>query len=212
MRSRHVVSFILVQLLGAAAAPAQVYQSGYDLGPDYGAMLQQQLQQSAALSQQMQTAEQQLVQQVMQNPDCLAKYQQHRAMGGQLSYPQFAWQYAATAGFSNDGIARFRAAEQRNQQAEQHSWQGYRQAQDQRAQAQQAYADGYAANQAEAGRVLQGNSSWVDPATGQTQSLAYAGQNVSVDPATGRTYYRDDSGQYYVRGDDGLWYAMTPGR
>ncbi|HVH33495.1 MAG TPA: hypothetical protein VM847_05230 [Tahibacter sp.] len=212
MRSRHVVSFILVQLLGAAAAPAQVYQSGYNLGPDYGAMLQQQLQQSAALSQQMQTAEQQLVQQVMQNPDCLAKYQQHRAMGGQLGYPQFAYQYAATAGFSSDGIARFRAAEQRNQQAEQHSRQGYRQAQDQRAQAQQAYADGYAANQAEAGRVLQGNSSWVDPATGQTQSLAYAGQNVSVDPATGRTYYRDDSGQYYVRGDDGLWYAMTPAR
>ncbi|WP_386066067.1 hypothetical protein ACFJIW_16165 [Tahibacter sp. UC22_41] len=212
MRSRHVVSFILVQLLGAAAAPAQVYQSGYDLGPDYGAMLQRQLQQSAALSQQMQTAEQQLVQQVMQNPDCLARYQQHRAMGGQLSYPQFAYQYAATAGFSNDGIARFRAAEQRNQQAEQHSRQGYRQAQDQRAQAQQAYADGYTANQAEAGRVLQGNSSWVDPTTGQTQSLAYADQNVSVDPATGRTYYRDDSGQYYVRGDDGLWYAMTPGR
>jgi len=209
---RYLLPLALLQLLGACTADAQVFQGGYDLGPDFGAMIEQQLQQGNQLAAQMREQEQQIVQQLMQNPDCVARYQQHVAAGGGLSFPQFAYQYAATAGFSNDGIARFRDNERRNLEGERRAWAGYRGAQDQRAITQNGYAEGYFANQVEAGNVLQGNSSWIDPASGQNRALAYSGQNTIVDPATGQTFYRDDSGQYYALGSDGLWYPMTPGR
>jgi hypothetical protein len=202
----------LLALLACAPAAAQVYQSGYDLGPDYGAMLQQQLQRSADLSARMQQAEQALVQRVMQDPECQAMYRRHVAEGGTLSFPQFAYQYAATAGFTPDGIARFRSAEDANRQREQATWQEYRSAQQQRADAQQAYMDGYERNQQEAGRVLQGESSWVDPATGTPRALSYLGPNDAVDPATGQRFHRDDAGRYYAQGADGAWYPMQPAR
>lgn len=207
--TRHAL-LLALGLCGAVTAQAQVFQSGYNLGPDFGAMIQQQLQQGEQLAAQMQQGEQQIVQQLMQNPDCIARYQQHVAAGGALSFPQFAYQYAATGGFSSDGIARYRAGESANQQREQQAWAGYRTAQDQRAIAQNGYAQGYFNNQVEAGNVLQGNSSWVDPATGQNRALAYSGQNVYVDPNSGQAFYRDNSGQYYAQGQDGGWYAMTP--
>ncbi|MEO7326783.1 MAG: hypothetical protein ABIW82_18325, partial [Dokdonella sp.] len=115
--NRHaMLTALLLQGMLAASASAQVYQGGYNLGPDYGAMLQQQLQQSQRLSQQMQRAENDVVRRLMQNPDCIAKYEQHRAAGGGLSFEQFAYQYAATGGFSAQGMARFRQSEQANQQ------------------------------------------------------------------------------------------------
>jgi hypothetical protein len=128
-----------------------------------------------------------------------------------MSYAQFAYQYAATAGFTPDGIARYRQGEADNQRKEHEAWNGYRHAQDQRALAQQQYADGYAHNQAEAGEVLRGNSSWVDPRTGERRELSYLGDNVSVDPATGQHYYRDASGQYYVQRGHGSWEEMEQG-
>ena len=192
----------LALLFGAGTAAAQ----------DFDAMIRQQLQAGQALSMQMQQAEQQIVQQVMQNPDCQAKYQQHLASGGTLSYPQFAYQYAATGGFTPGGIARFRAGEQANQAAEQAAWNGYRGAQDQRAAAQNAYAEGYSNNQAEAGRVMQGQSTWVDPASGQSYALSYLGGNAYVDPNSGRQFVRDGNGQFYTQGPDGGWYPMNPSR
>jgi hypothetical protein len=113
----------------------------------------------------------------MANPDCQAKYQQHIAQGGRLSYPQFAYQYAATGGFSAQGMANYRQSESANQQREAAAAQGLRQAQAARGQAQQQYAAGYARNQAEAGEVLRGNSSWVDPGNGQQRALPYMGPN-----------------------------------
>jgi hypothetical protein len=209
MRHRRPLTLMLL-LAAAGPAAAQVYYGGYDLGPDYGSMLQQQLQRSDQLSAQMQAAEQQVVQQVMQNPQAIAYYQQHVASGGGLSFPQFAYQYAATAGFSRDGIARYRATERDNQNGERRAYAGYVGAQRDRAAAQIAYSEGYLHDQREAGNVLQGNSSWVDPATGQDRALAYTGNNLSVDPSTGQTFYRDGSGQYHALGSDGLWYPMNP--
>ena len=86
MNTRYfVLPFALLSFIGAGTAAAQ----------DFDAMIRQQLQAGQALSMQMQQAEQQIVQQTMQNPDCQAKYQRHIASGGTLSYPQFAYQYAA---------------------------------------------------------------------------------------------------------------------
>lgn len=197
-------------LLAANAATAQVYYGGYDLGPDYGAMIQQTLQQQQARNAAMQQMEQAIVQRAMQDPNCAAMYRQHQAQGGMLPYAQFAYQYAATGGFTPDGIARYRSSEQDNQRREQAAWGGYRAAQDERGAAQQTHMDGYAHNQNEAGEVLRGNTSWVDPTSGETRALSYTGAYAYTDPASGRQYRRDTSGQYYAQGADGLWYAMTP--
>lgn len=197
-----VLPFALLSFIGAGAAAAQ----------DFDAMIRQQLQAGQALSMQMQQAEQQIVQQTMQNPDCQAKYQQHIASGGTLSYPQFAYQYAATGGFTPGGIANFRRGEQANQAAEQATWNGYRGAQDQRAAAQAAYSESYFAGQAEQGRVMQGQSTWVDPNDGRARSLSYVGGNAYVDPSTGQAFVRDGNGQYYAQGPDGQWYPMMPSR
>jgi hypothetical protein len=199
-----------IAVLASNAAIAQVYYGGYDLGPDYGAMIQQTLQQQQARNAEMQQMEQAVVARTMQDPNCRAMYRQHQAQGGTLSYEQFAYQYAATGGFSAEGIARYRSSEQDNQHREQNAWADYRAAQDQRGAAQQAYINGYAHDQNEAGEVLRGNTSWVDPISGETRALSYTGASAYSDPATNRQYRRDDSGQYFTQGADGLWYAMTP--
>jgi len=199
-----------IAVLASNAAIAQVYYGGYNLGPDYGAMIQQTLQQQQARNAEMQQMEQAIVAHTMQDPNCAAMYRQHQAQGGTLSYAQFAYQYAATGGFTPEGTARYRASEQDNQRREQNALAGYRAAQNQRGAAQQARMDGYAHDQNEAGEVLRGNTSWVDPISGETRALSYTGPDTYADPATGRQYRRDDSGQYYAQGADGLWYAMTP--
>ena len=166
-------SRIRLALLTVAAAAcwatqgaAQVYYNGYDIGPDYGAMLNQELQRGQQLDREMQARTADIVQRTMQNPDCYAKYQQHLAQGGTLSYPQFAYQYAATGGFTPDGIQRYRRSEQQNQQKEHQAGLDWQRAQRERGQAQQQNADRYSRNQNQAGDVLQGRSWWIDPTTG----------------------------------------------
>lgn len=197
----------------APAASAQVTYGGYNLGPDYGAMIQREQQKQQLMNQQMQQQANAMVQQAMQNPDCQAKYRQHRAQGGQMSFPQFAYQYLATGGFTAEGMARYRQSESANQQKEAAAAQGLRQAQAARGQAQQQYAQGYARNQAEAGEVLRGNSSWVDPTNGRQRALPYLGPNGGyADPATGQRYWRDGNGQYYVMAGNGAWVPMAAAR
>lgn len=213
---RRTLLACIAALSALAAAPqagAQVMYGGYNLGPDYGAMVQQALQRQAAMNQQMQQQQQAIVQRTMANPDCQAKYRQHLAQGGRMSYPDFAYQYAATGGFTAQGMAVYRQSEAANQQREAAAAQGLRQAQAARGQAQQAYAAGYARNQAEAGEVLRGNSSWVDPASGQRRALPYLGPNGGYqDPQTGQRFWRDANGQYYAQAPHGAWYPMAVAR
>lgn len=199
-----------------AAVPdcrAQVTYNGWNLGPDYGAMINQQLQQQQMMNQQMQQREAMIVQQVMQDPRAQALYQQHRAQGGQLSFPQFAYQYAATGGFTPEGMARFRQSESASQQREQQSWAGLQQAQRDRAEAQQAQRDGYWRNQNEAGLGLQGRGTYYDPGSGGTLVLPnlQPGQ-VSRDPRTGQAFVMDQRGNYYGQAPNGQWYPLQPAR
>ena len=196
---------------GGTPASAQLYQNGYDIGPDYGAMLREQLKHNQQLDRDIQARTAEIVQQTMQNPDCYAKYQQHLAQGGTLSYPQFAYQYAATGGFTPEGIQRYRMSERQNQQREYQTWQEWQRAQQQRGQAQQQYADSYHRNQNQAGDVLQGKSWWINPTTGQRQALPYLGPNQGyVEPQSGNRYWRDGAGRYAVLTPSGQWYWMTP--
>lgn len=206
-------SVLALGLLGGSAASAQTSYGGYNLGPDYGAMLNQMLQQDQILGQQIRQSEAQVVQQAMQNPTCQHAYQQHMASGGQMSYPAFAYQCAATGGFSAEGMARYRRSEAANQAREQQAWQGVRAAEQGRAAAQSQYAEGYFRNQQEAGYALQGKSTWIDPWTGTPAALPHATPNVPyTDVNTGNVYVMDTLGTYYIQRPDGYWYEMAPGR
>lgn len=195
----------------AQAATAQVYQGGYNLGPDYGAMIQQVLQQQAQASAQMQQRTQAMVEQVMQDPRCQAMYQQHRVEGGALSFPDFAYQYLATAGFSGPGIARYQQVEMDNQRREFAAHAGVRQAEQNLA---DAIADGNERrneNQREFREVLGGNRTWVTQ-DGTRISLPYGGDAVPYTDQNGYLYQRDANGQYYMRDLSGTWYPMAPAR
>lgn len=207
------LSLYTFALLFADAAGAQVSYGGYDLGPDYGAMIRQVQQQQQAMNWQMQQQMQAVVAQAMQNPDCQAKYRAHLAQGGTLPYAQFAYQYAATAGFTPDGLARFHAGEADNQRREAAAYAGLRQAEANSAAALAENAQHHAAGQHDLGETLAGNAGWIDPHDGERKSLSYLGDDTAyTDPHSGRVYRRDASGQYYAQGADGLWYAMTPAR
>ncbi len=200
-------------LVGFAAAPAsaQVMYNGWNVGPDYGAMVDQVNRERAGQMQEMQRREQWVTQQAMQDPICQQYYAQHRAQGGQTPWPAFAYQCAATGRFSREGIQAYRDTEMQNQQAEQQRFRALQEAERQRALAQGQWAGGYGQNQAEAGRVMQGQQTWTDPRTGQQQALPYMGGSVTRDPATGRVYARDGMGQQYVQGADGMWYPLRQG-
>jgi len=197
----------------ATAVNAQVNYGGYDLGPDYGAMLDQAMQQQAAMQQQMQQAEMAIVQQAMNHPDCAAKYRQHLASGGQMPYQQFAYLYAATGGMTAGGIAQFHRNERINRANEHSTWLGVREAERARGQAQTDLAAGFAHNQQVAGQVMQGQQNWIDPYDGHARSLEYVGPNSYwQDQTSGRYYHRDGNGHFRVMGPDGLWYDMAPAR
>lgn len=194
----------------ASAASAQVHYGGYDLGPDYGAMIRQVQQQQEAMNAQMQQQTQALVAQAMQDPQCQAMYRQHQATGGRLSFPDFAYQYLATGHFSGPGIARYRATESDNQRREMAAYAGVRQAEQNLS---NAIADGnahFSDNQATFRQTLGGERTWVDPNDGRRVSLPYLGENVPYADPNGYVYQRDANGRYFVRDPNGYVYEMTP--
>lgn len=78
-------------LAAPAQAQAQVTYNGWNLGPDYGAMVEDVNCQRMAQMQAMQQMEAQIVQAAMQDPVCQQHYRNHRAQGGQQPWPNFAF-------------------------------------------------------------------------------------------------------------------------
>ena len=128
-----------------------------------------------------------------------------------MDYPTFTYYYIYTNGFSAQGMAHVRGNESAIQAREAAAWQGLRQAQGQRAQAQQAQRDGYYANQQEAGRQLQGQSTYVAP-NGQGLQLPHTWQPNGRYQYQGNTYHVDASGRYHVMDGNGYWVPLTAGR
>lgn len=209
---RSLFACLLAVCAAAGGASAQTHYRGYDIGPDYGAMLNEMQRRQEVQNQQMRRAEADVVQRAMQDPECQEMYRRHLAGGGQMSFPQFAYQYAATGGFSQRGMQIHRQSEAENQARERAAAAGVRRAEQQRGAAQGAYAEGYFRNQQEAGNLLQGRSSWVDPTTGDTRILPYMGPNDHYDPRTGNRFARDGFGNQWVMTPDGHWYPMAPAR
>ena len=177
---------------------------------NYEAMLQQQLQQSAMLAQQMQQAQADLVQRNMQNPQVQAMYQQHLAQGGSMSFDQFAYNYAATGGFTAEGKARYFQNEQNIQRRDQAAMNDYRANQAANAQALQQMHERNNQIAHQRGNLLNGTTDYVDPSTGSRYNLPHTAQpgDVYQDPNSGDPFAMDQHGDYYRGDNDGSWYGL----
>lgn len=134
--------------------------------------------------------------QLMQNPRFQQMYQQHRMQGGQMSVQQFAYNYMATGGFTNEGMRNYQNSRNQIERQQMEGMQGLRNAEAARAQAQQQYANGYYRNQQEAGRQLQGNSTYTG-ANGQQYVLPHTQPGVVQRDQNGNAFVMDNSGRYY---------------
>ncbi len=178
---------------------------------NYEAMIQQQMAAMNANIQRGQNQVNQMVQQRMQDPAVQQAWQRYlQQTGGRpaMDYPTFTYNYIYTNGFSAQGIAHARANEQRNQQLEQAAVQRLRQAEQERGNAQQQQRDSYFANQQEAGRQLQGTSTYVAP-NGQPLVLPHTWQRNGTYQYQGATYHVDGNGQYHVLAANGWWYPLA---
>jgi hypothetical protein len=114
MFARTALIGLVVCFLGCTASFGQVMYGGYNLGPDYGAMVNQAVAQQNYIVNQATARGEQAIQWAMNNPQCAEMYRQHLAQGGQTSYHEFAMQFAGTRGFARDGIAHYNAVGQWN--------------------------------------------------------------------------------------------------
>lgn len=158
---------------------------------DISGMYNQRVQQNNAY---FQAQTQQIIQANMANPQVQYAYQQYRAQGGGASFEQFAYYYAATGGFSRQGIQNYNQTSQNINAQQQNAWNGYQQAQQQRQQAVQQWQNGYSRNQNEAGYNLQGQATYSTPAGPQV--LNYTNQP-GYYQYNGQNYYVDAGGNYY---------------
>ena len=179
---------------------------------DYGAAIQQQMNQmnqNIARGQQMVDG---MVRRRMADPQVQAAYQHYVAQAranGQpaMDYPTYTYNWIYTRGFSADGVAAARANEANMSANERAAVQRLRDAEAQRGAAQQAQRDGYFRNQQEAGRQLLGQSTYVAP-NGQNLVLPHTWQPNTTHSYQGQTYGVDASGRYHVLGADGAWYPL----
>ena len=196
--------------LTALAALATALAAGPAAAQDYGAMGQQGMARMDAIVRQSQQGVQQIVARRMQDPAVQAAWQRYLAQtGGQpaMDYPTFTYQYVYTNGFSAQGIAHARQNEAGIQQREWAAWQGVRQAEQARGQAQQALRDHHFANQQEAGRGLMGQSTYLAP-NGQGLQLPHTWQANGTYQWQGGTYHVDASGRYWALAGNGWWYPL----
>lgn len=180
--------------LATSAAQAQDLTSWYD-----GVVANQ--------NAQMQAMTDGIVQQNMNNPQVQAMYQQHRAQGGQYSFEQFCYMYAATGGFTPQGTAYWQQNEANISRQQQQAWANYQNAQAQSAAALQDWRNGYSANQAEAGNIMQGYQTYSTPGGG-SQVLPYTWQP-GYQSYNNQSYYVDPSYNYYQQTPGG-YYQQVP--
>jgi hypothetical protein len=157
-------------------------------GQDLTSMYDQQVQQQNAYYQRL---TQTMVQQNMDNPLLQQDYAHYRQQGGQATFAQFCYLYAATGGMTDGGIARYQQNEANIAAQQQQAWSQYQQAQARRSQVHNQYAQGYHLNQQEAGYNLRGQATYQG-----NQQLPYSWQSGTYN-YNNSTYYVDPSGQYY---------------
>ena len=198
---------MLAALYGFAGFAIAQDFTNMDIAAMYNAMAAQQ-------NAQMQQQTQQIILQVEQDPRYQSMYQQYRASGGTATPEQYAYSYAATGGFTPQGMQIYQNSEAMSAAKIQSAWQGYQNAVQGYRDAYGNYTGGYSANQNEFGNTVSGNSTYVDPGTGNNYTLPHTWQADTYNQYEGQDYYVDQSGQYYRvdPNNNGWQYPIYPGR
>jgi hypothetical protein len=190
----------------------QVYYGGYNLGPDYGEMARRAIERQNQIVRQAEEAGARAVQQAMNDPRCQAMYQQHQQQGGRMTLQQFAYEYARTGGFTPQGKINAFNVERDNQAKEKKAYDAWKDAQRQSGEAMNEWREGYRRNQHEAGNVMTGKATYVDP-NGRQFVLPYLQPGYTTDRNTGTVYHLDQFGRYhYMQNNSGYWVPLNPGR
>lgn len=179
---------------------------------DFTAMINAQMAQMNATLAQGQQQVNAIVQQRMQDPVVQAAYREHvaRAQASGLqpwNFETFAYNYAATGGFSAQGVAAWQQNEAANNARVMEAWRGLQAAQADRAAAQAQNAAGFSNNMTEAGNQLMGNSTFSSP-NGYSNVLPHTWQADTYHVYEGNTYYVDQGGRYYAY-SNGTWVPLT---
>ena len=197
------MKLVVAQLLAIAVSVTAASAQNYD------AMMAQSMQQFNNLNSQIQQAEQGLVQRNMQDPQVQASYQQYLAQGGNMPFNQYAYQYAATGGFSDRGKQIYYNNERNIQQREGQANQDYRNYSNQLWADTNQYRQDSADRQAhQVGNLMSGTSDYVDPSTGQRWNLPTTTGQFNYDNNSGSTFYNDPQGNYYRGTPNGYWNEM----
>jgi hypothetical protein len=193
-------------LLGVAAAQYMDF-TGMDIAGMYNSYVQQQ-------NAQMDVQLQQIIRQVMLDPRFQSMYQQYQMSGGTGGPEQYAYSYAATGGFTPQGMQIYQNSEAMSAAKIQNAWNGYLGAVEGYRDAYGNYTGGFSNNMNEAGNTLMGNSTYVDPGTGSRYVLPHTWQTETYNTHHGQTYYVDYAGQYYWvdRNNTGWMYPIYPGQ
>jgi hypothetical protein len=152
---------------------------------------------AAQQNSQMNQQTQQIIGQVLQDPRFQSMYQQYLASGGTASAEQYAYSYAATGGFTPQGMQNYQNSEAMSAAKIQNAWRDYQNAAQGYRDAYGNYTEGYSANQNEAGNTLMGNTTYVEPGTGSSYVLPHTWQSDSYNTYNGQTYFVDQNGQYF---------------
>lgn len=197
----------LAALCGTAVTQAQDYYTGtVNHYPTYGTS-DPWMSGFDNLNEAMRRTEQQIINANMNNPQVNAMYQQHVAQGGTMSYQEFAYYYAATGGFSQQGMQQFRNNELNNQRQEQSAWNGYMNSVNDYRNAYNNYTNSWQNIQSQRGDLLTGNWNYYDPSNGQNYYLPYTtpAGGYYYDSGSGNTFQMDGSGNYQHY-NNGWWY------
>ena len=173
---------------------------------NYEAMIQQELQKGQAMNAQMQAMQRGIVQQNMQNPRVREMYQGYLRSGGTLSFETYAYNYAATGGFTPEGMARYRLSESQIQQNERRAIEDYRASQAASAEALGRMHERNSEIAHARGNLLNGTTDYRNPRTGAEYNLPHTLPDESVfrDPASGNVFRNDAQGNYQEE-EEGTW-------
>ena len=195
-------------------AIALLVVAGHVCGEDYNAMINEALARQNAIVNQAQAQARQVVEANMRDPVVIQAWQQHQWQASQQGLPaldlaSFAYQYAATAGFSDHGMRNYQRTSQEIAANEQAAWQGLRQAEAARGAAQAQLADSQSRNLQEAGRGLLGQSTFHAP-NGSSMALPHTWPANSYQFHQGHQYFVDGGGNYWLEDPNhrGWWIAL----
>lgn len=179
------------------------------------ARMQQYYQQMNQLDYQMQQAQNQIVNQNMNNPAVQQMFQQYQNAGspyGQMTYEQFAYAYAATGGFSAQGMENYnRTTREINARdsAAQRDYQNY--VNNLWSSTNQYRSEVYDRQQRDFGDLMTGSTWYGNSGDGQRYYLPYTAQQGQMyTDGYGRTFMVDAGGNYQMVDANGNQSYLNP--